>query len=163
MIKLMVLCLASFDLFLVVCYLILLWEKDIRCRLGILCTKSSPNQCNEQNNQNYQNHKGYCPKHCISPRMLIKPILNNSQNYNESYKAYEYCQGSILLFFRHAISFFPKICIRVYRLFRRCQPKTNGTASTEKVEIQGVIPLALTTSEQTWGCLICLYYDHATH
>jgi len=36
-------------------------------------------------------------------------------------------------------------------------------ASTEKVEIQGVIPLALTTSEQTWGCLICLYYDHATH
>jgi chromosome segregation ATPase len=35
-------------------------------------------------------------------------------------------------------------------------------ASTERVEIQGVIPLALPTTEQTSGCLICYYYNHAT-
>jgi len=127
MIKLITLSLASFDLFLVVCYLILLWEKNIRSWLSILCTKSSFNQCNEQQNQNYQNHKGYYSNQHISPRMFIKPILNDSPNDNESYRSHKYCQGGILLFLRHALSFFPKICIRVYKLFGRSQPKGNDT------------------------------------
>ncbi|MBA7583446.1 hypothetical protein ES708_25390 [subsurface metagenome] len=33
-------------------------------------------------------------------------------------------------------------------------------ASTEKVEIQGVIPLELPTTEQTSGCLISCTYDY---
>ena len=44
--------------------------------------------------------------------------------------------------FLHVLTFFPKICIRVYRLLRRCQPKVNDTLFTALLTSRDIITLS---------------------
>lgn len=134
MIKLADLIFACFYLFLIVCYLIIIWRKELTYPFGFLLRKLGFNpickttpEFNEQKNYDYQNDNEYTKKYCISPRMLIKPILNDSPNYGDSYQAHNYCNSGIRLFFAHIVIYPSKLCIRVYRFFRRSQPKGNDT------------------------------------
>jgi len=120
------LALGSFILFVIVCYLVLLWSVDVRQCLSNLFRKFGFNpirktvpELDKQKGNNYQNTNKYTKKRSVSPRMFIQPILHYSPKYEGDYRANYYSQSSILLLFTHAFASLRKLCTRVYRLLKR--------------------------------------------
>lgn len=130
MIKLADLVFASFFLLLIICYLVLLWWKELKHWLSLLFTKfrfnpiydSIPKQ-NEQEDRGYQNTNKYGKQHRINPRMLIKPILNNSPNYHDDYQGNNYRPSGILLPFTHISISLHKSCMGIYHLTKSLSTK----------------------------------------
>lgn len=126
MIKMADLAFACFYLLSIVCYLIILWNRDLIHLFSLLLRKLgfNPNfktipEFNKQKNHNYQNPDKYAENHCISPRMFIKPVFNDSPNYGDNYQTHNYCHSGIRLFFTHIVIYPIKTCIRLYKFFRR--------------------------------------------